>query len=193
MVGMLASCWVPIDHGMLYSPLLCAFPPAFVWCLCFFLCTLSSPFSEMECRLSLLSSRTQLCLVYLFEYVVSVGTSQISNTSLPLSLQNRDFILLTLFYQIGVFISRSSILFKLYTSRFFLLTTLQGINFVIWQLHCRYVPHSFLSFSYSTPFRKKFTKSRLFLGAVFFALGVSPDPLRATNSLLVTYNHPWEL
>ncbi|ETO32174.1 Batten's disease protein Cln3 family protein [Reticulomyxa filosa] len=80
-----------------------------------------------------------LALVYFFEYVVSVGLAQIANVHESDSVQNRDYVVLALCYQAGVFISRSSIsLVQFDQIGMACLTSLQGINFVLWHFHCEY-------------------------------------------------------
>jgi len=78
-----------------------------------------------------------LLLVYFFEYVCSVGLAQIANTNRSTHVQDRDYVMLATCYQLGVFISRSSIAI-LEIPYFGTLTTLQGINMMIWSFHCEY-------------------------------------------------------
>jgi battenin len=78
-----------------------------------------------------------LCLVYWFEYVVSVGLAEIANTSRSDSRQDRDYEILVACYQAGVFISRSSMsVVKL--NQFGWMTALQFGNFILWHFHCEY-------------------------------------------------------
>ena len=75
-----------------------------------------------------------LTLVYIFEYVISVGLAQISNTNRDPNTQDRDYIILALCYQFGVLISRSSI--SICEIPYFgLLTLLQFINYILWTFH----------------------------------------------------------
>lgn len=76
-----------------------------------------------------------IAFVYLFEYVISVGLASISNTNLSTKKQDNIYIYLSVCYQIGVFISRSSI--SLFTiNRFGILTFLQFINVILWHIQC---------------------------------------------------------
>ena len=64
-----------------------------------------------------------MAFVYLFEYVIYVGLAAISNTNLNATKQENIYIYLNACYQIGVFLSRSSVsLFS--TKRFGLITFL---------------------------------------------------------------------
>ena len=76
-------------------------------------------------------------LVYFFEYVTYIGLGQIANTNLSVSKQDNDFVILDLIYQVGVFLSRTSVSCFVYDN-FVLLTTLQFLNFVFWHIQAKY-------------------------------------------------------
>ena len=86
-----------------------------------------------------------LMAVYFFEYVVSVGAAD--KAELPGSTHSADwfvrnsFVLLAFSYQLGVFISRSS-LRVVRIKRVEILTVLQGANFVLWlcQAYFKFMP-----------------------------------------------------
>jgi battenin len=78
----------------------------------------------------------QLALVYFLEYVVSVGFAARSNPDpLNSSFWSRNcYRALATSYQLGVLISRSS-LSCIRIHRLYLLTSIQGVNFVLWAVH----------------------------------------------------------
>lgn len=83
-------------------------------------------------------------LVYFLEYVISVGFAANANRKVTLddvtgkrkrwTLEN-SYVILALCYQIGVFISRSS-LSILKIRRIWILNVFQSLNFVLWLLQC---------------------------------------------------------
>lgn len=83
-----------------------------------------------------------LLLVYFFEYVASVGAADKAQG--PGSLHSKDwfvsnaFVLLAFSYQLGVFISRSSLRI-IRIRRVEILTVIQAANFVLWILQAKYV------------------------------------------------------
>jgi hypothetical protein len=82
-----------------------------------------------------------LMLVYFFEYVASVGAADKSqpfgSTHSPDWLVRNAFVLLALSYQLGVFISRSSLRI-VRIRRVEILTIIQAANFVLWILQACY-------------------------------------------------------
>lgn len=86
----------------------------------------------------ILSTATQLSLVYLAEYVISIELASRSN---PLSIHKsyswwyvNAYEILAFCYQLGVLVARSSISY-LQIKRIYILTLLQAINLMIWLLH----------------------------------------------------------
>lgn len=81
---------------------------------------------------------TQLMLVYFFEYCVSVGFAALANIKPAKGrggfFRRHSYAILAFCYQLGVFVSRSSIS-VLKIRRFWVLTTLQAANFAIWLVH----------------------------------------------------------
>eukprot|EP01084_Bolivina_argentea_P094757 170382_1 len=76
-----------------------------------------------------------IAAIYLSEYVIAVGLAAISNTNLSSHKQDNIYIYLSVCYQIGVFISRSSVsIFS--TNRFGIIAILQFINVFIWHIQC---------------------------------------------------------
>jgi battenin len=82
-----------------------------------------------------------LLLVYFFEYVISVGAAD--KAEAPNSTHSLDwfirnaFVLLAFSYQLGVFVSRSSLKI-MRIKRVEILTIIQAANFVLWLLHAYY-------------------------------------------------------
>merc|ERR1712154_188851 len=75
-----------------------------------------------------------LFIVYVFEYIISVGIAQISNTHRPATRQDLDYVVLATCYQAGVFLSRSSVS-VIELPYFGTMAILQGLNLVIWTIH----------------------------------------------------------
>jgi len=82
------------------------------------------------------SPALQLVAVYFAEYVVSVGWASKSNPKPNKSdwWATNAYEVLAFLYQFGVLIARSSIPFFI-IRRISVLTTLQGLNFVLWGFH----------------------------------------------------------
>eukprot|EP01084_Bolivina_argentea_P144219 253095_1 len=76
-----------------------------------------------------------LLLVYVFEYVISVGLAQIANTNRNSATQDLDYVLLAFCYQFGVFLSRSSVSI-IELPYFGTMTLLQFCNMILWGIHC---------------------------------------------------------
>lgn len=85
----------------------------------------------------------QLAAVYFFEYAASVGfgskaTDRAKANGSSDWAQDNAYELISFCYQFGVLISRSSIsIIKI--RRVWILTTLQGANFILWWLHAEYL------------------------------------------------------
>jgi len=80
------------------------------------------------------SPAIQLALVYFFEYVVCVGFAAVANPDPETWAERNAYEILSLCYQTGVWISRSSIQL-IQIRRFEIITVVQGFNFLFWFLH----------------------------------------------------------
>ena len=76
--------------------------------------------------------------VYLSEYVISVGLASICNSDRSRKEQDEIYIYLSACYQIGVFVSRSSVSWWT-TNRFGALAALQFFNVLIWHSQCQWL------------------------------------------------------
>ncbi len=83
-----------------------------------------------------LSPATQLALVYFFEYVASTGCAAKAQPVHDASAKTK-YVVLQLSYQIGVFISRSS-LSVVRIRAVWILTALQFVNFILWQIQAEW-------------------------------------------------------
>ena len=81
-----------------------------------------------------------LFAVYFFEYVASTGAADRAedpNETESGFFSRQSYAILAFLYQVGVFISRSSLSF-VKISKVWILTVLQGINFVLWVLQATF-------------------------------------------------------
>lgn len=76
--------------------------------------------------------------VYLFEYIISVGLASICNSNQSPKDQDDIYIDLSACYQIGVFVSRSSISWWS-TDRFGVLALMQFLNVLLWHSQCQWL------------------------------------------------------
>jgi battenin len=92
---------------------------------------------HLRCLRLIANLGCQLAAVYFFEYVVSVGFAAKANPSCESRAcdfwNDNAYEILALMYQIGVLISRSSVTYYR-VHKIWVLTTLQGLNFVLWFL-----------------------------------------------------------
>ncbi len=90
---------------------------------------------HLRCLRLIANLGCQLAAVYFFEYVVSVGFAAKANPSCESRAcdfwNGNAYEILALMYQIGVLISRSSVTYYR-VHQIWVLTTLQGLNFVLW-------------------------------------------------------------
>ena len=81
------------------------------------------------------------CEVYIFEYVINVGLGSKADTNRSKDFQDNTYEIFQVCYQVGVFISRSSVAFVDYF-HFEIITIIQALNCVLWhfQVYIQFLP-----------------------------------------------------